>query len=173
MSVASAVRLFRARRGGKRQRLAASGLASGSRGVLDGSSQAGPLDGDPEVETLVELWSVGLLSAVTLQQIAASSQKAAPREAMRHLAELGTSGARPGNVHRDLCRKLDIGGMDIPKPELVTLPLWDAAAIPPVMREAPYPFLLPRELVAHMFEHYPLEFRRWLRGPACLSEFWA
>ena len=141
--------------------------------MLDGSCQAGPLDGDPEVETLVELWSVGLLSAVTLQQIAASSQKAAPREAMRHLAELGTSGARPGNVHRDLSRKLDLGRMDIPKPELIKLSLWDAAATPPIMRDELYPFLLPHEIVAHMFEFYPMEFRKWIRGSACLSEFWA
>ena len=62
--------------GGKHQKLARLALvASGVVSHASGSEvpvlpARGPLDGDAEVDTLLELWSLGLLSAITLQTIA-------------------------------------------------------------------------------------------------------
>eukprot|EP00969_Alexandrium_andersonii_P043885 1924383-Alexandrium_andersonii.AAC.1 len=59
---------FFALRGGKRQRLAralALGQASSASAgpVVEGSSRSGPLDGDAEVDLLVELYALGIISA--------------------------------------------------------------------------------------------------------------
>ena len=64
------------------------------------------LDGDREVETLLELWALGLLSAVTLCTIAIAANISAPRPQMTALAGIGTQGTYSNNCHRDLARKL-------------------------------------------------------------------
>ena len=56
------------------------------------AAPAGGLDGDPESELLVELWSMGMLPAVWVQAIAAASNAAAPRPQMGLLADLGSAG---------------------------------------------------------------------------------
>eukprot|EP00974_Lingulodinium_polyedra_P040493 3889142-Lingulodinium_polyedra.AAC.1 len=66
--------------GGKHQRLAraaltAGALASGSQDpiVPELFENKGPLEGYPEVEVLLELWSLGLVSAILLQTVAAAA----------------------------------------------------------------------------------------------------
>ena len=71
---ASSIRAFN----GKHQRLARAlpmgALASQASGsgepVLVGGLTVGPLDGDAEVDVLLELWSLGLMSAILLQTVA-------------------------------------------------------------------------------------------------------
>ena len=103
--------------GGKHQRLARAvalgtlaGQTSSSSGPpLPKTCELGPLDGDEEVDTLLELWALGLLSATLLQVIAASACQVAPRPQMQILNHLGAQGSHLGNAHRDLERKLNMG----------------------------------------------------------------
>ena len=103
--------------GGKHQRLAravvtaaVAARAAGSQDpVIPETLHASPLDGDAEVNVLLELWSLGLMSAVLLQSIAAAACVVAPRPTMRNLAKIGAAGAFQGNAHRDLERQLNRG----------------------------------------------------------------
>ena len=89
--------------GGKPQRLArvvvttvvAAGAAGSQGPVIPEAVRASPLDGDAEVHVLLELWSLGLMSVVLLQSIAAAACEVAPRPAMRNLAKIGAAGACP------------------------------------------------------------------------------
>ena len=79
--------------GGKHQRLARAEILGGLLGQAASSNEPirpedlrpGPLDGDDEVDTLLELWAMGLLSATLLQNIAASACNVAPRPQMTAL----------------------------------------------------------------------------------------
>ena len=74
--------------------------AAGSQGLgIPETLRASPLDGDAEVDVLVELWSLGLISVVLFQSIAAAACEVAPRPAMRNRAKIGTVGAFQGNAH--------------------------------------------------------------------------
>ena len=124
--------------GGKHQRVArlavaASLAASSHEPVLPEVFRKGPLDGDAEVDILLELWSLGLLTAVLLQKIALAACTVAPRAPMTALADIGTHGAFQGNAHRDLQRMLNQGPLDlyIPPPWHVKLPLLDVRKRPP------------------------------------------
>ena len=92
--------------GGKHQRLvrARLGTATASTGPASSNNATpqGPLEGDAEVDVLLELWALGILSASMVQYIAAAANKAAPRPQMATLAGLGTHGAWKANIHRDL-----------------------------------------------------------------------
>ena len=75
--------------GGKHQRLARAGVGASSsrtapshRGDAGPVLRPGPLDGDPEVDKLVELWSLGVITAKTVHEIAAAAVLVAPRPAM-------------------------------------------------------------------------------------------
>ena len=86
--------------GGKHQRLAravataavAAGAAGSQDPIIPEALRAGPLDGDAEVDVLLELWALGLMSVVLLQTIAAAACKVAPRPAMATLAKIGAPG---------------------------------------------------------------------------------
>jgi hypothetical protein len=84
------------------------------------------LDGDDEVDTLLELWALGLLSATLLQVIAASACNVAPRPQMQILSNIGSQVAHHGKAHRDLERKLNMGRLDtfVAKPLEVQLPFY-------------------------------------------------
>ena len=64
-----------ASRGGKHQRLRRFREIT----QIVAEENAGPLDGDGEVELLVELFGLGMVSANTLQQIGAAANLVAPR----------------------------------------------------------------------------------------------
>ena len=108
--------------GGKHQRLARILAIGGMAGQGASSSEAslpqqnpgrGPLDGDDEVDALIELWALGLISATVLQMIVAAACNVAPRPQMQVLKALGTSGIHANNAHRDLERKLNLGRLDL------------------------------------------------------------
>ena len=77
---------------------------------------AGPLDGDPEVDKLLELFALGLLSATTIRDIAGAAVQVAPRPQMNVLAALGTEGRHSNNIHRELSRKLMLNKLNLPEP---------------------------------------------------------
>ena len=94
MKRATSVRAF----GGKKQRLARCGSLPelfASHGSVGGT---GPLDGDAEVDVLLELWSLGLMSALLLQTIAQAACLVAPRPAMKRLSHIGAEGNVRGNA---------------------------------------------------------------------------
>ena len=91
----------------------------------------GPLDGDPEVEALVELWSLGQISASVLQQIAQAAVQVSPRRQMQALASTGTGGQYPANITRDLRRHLQLNDCDLPEPYMVNVSLLNPNLHPP------------------------------------------
>ena len=56
------------------------------------------------LNVLLELWSLGLMSAILLQTIAQAACQVAPRPPMEALARIGTSGDFSANAYRDLRR---------------------------------------------------------------------
>ena len=164
-------------RGGKRQRLrhafreAAGGPSSGA----EASTQHGPLEGDEEVELLIEYFALGILSAAAVRDICAASNRVSPRPQAEALASLGGSGSVRSNVHRDLVRKLKLGTINIAEPILVDLPMWSMNA---TSRHRPgrvpqkYPVMLPHELLASIYTAYPNKFQTYIVGPRPLRDFW-
>ena len=165
--------------GGKHQRLvrararveggaASSGVAPLLSSGPPSGSRLGPLDGDPEVDVLIELWSLGSLSAKTLHTIAKAAVKVAPRPTMSELASLSE-----GHCHRDLFRKLRLGMNDIPIPFMAELPLRDENTKPANLVEGrSYPSVCPGEFIADMVENHIEEFKTLL-GLSPLAEFWS
>ena len=166
-------------RGGKRQRLARA-LREHVAAAAPAASSQGPLDGDDEVEALVELFALGIISSRTVQELASAAQRMAPRPQMATLAGLGVSGAIQRNIHRDLVRKLRLGSLQIAEPMLIPLPMMSQNAVGrhrPGRVEQQYPVPLPHELLASIYTHHRAEFDRsilveshWKTiGPTCLA----
>ena len=80
--------------GGKHQRLAravalgtlAGPLSNNNEPLVPETLGCEPLDGDDEVDTLLELWALGVLSATLLQVVAASARNVSPRPQMQILS---------------------------------------------------------------------------------------
>eukprot|EP00974_Lingulodinium_polyedra_P037597 3606844-Lingulodinium_polyedra.AAC.1 len=160
---------FAVRFGGKRQRLQRALLAQAHGLDLPAERDArGPLDGDEEVDLLLELWALGLVSAKTLRDIAGASHRAAPRPQTEALSAIGKSGALSGNIHRDLARKLNLGGLNLPSVYMAPMPFWSTKSRPPAKVDMEYPVLLPHEILSCMYEFYPAEFNKVIRGTAPL-----
>ena len=128
------------------------------------------------MDLLLELFALGLLSATAVRDICAAAHRMAPRPQTGVLAALGGSGRFAANVHRDLVRKLKLGSLQIAEPILVNLPMWSERAVArhqPGRTEQEYPLMLPHELLACMYRHYPQEFEKYILGPRPLEEYWA
>ena len=160
------------RSGGKWQRLLYAQATRQPVGPLqDGPS--GLLDGDPEVDVLLELWALGQISGPTLQQIGQAANAAAPRPQIQTLSRLGGGGDNPGSIHRDLERKLRLGANPLPPPLCVDLPLWDAASHPPARVTRNYGVALPHELIACLFSDFRPFFDKYILGEEPLEAFWS
>ena len=161
-------------RGGKHQRLARA--ASPGCAILSDAGNSMPLHGDPEVDVLLELWSLGLMSALTLQVIASAACKVAPRPNMEALASIGAAGGAPGNAHRDLERKLNRGLLDdyIPRPWNIEVPMRDVKKRPPAVVPVGCPVMMPHEWLAAMWARSRSEFNDYILGGAGSSPagFW-
>ena len=123
----------------------------------------------------MELFALGILSATTIREIAAAAQKTAPRAHMATLAALGCTGEYKANIYRDLKAKLKLQTVKIAEPVLVSLPLWSPSAVlrhQPGLVEAKYPIMLPHELLASLWTHYPNYFKRYVLGEEPLQNFW-
>ena len=152
--------------------------ARGSGEVVVPYTQKGPLDGDPEVDTLLELWALGLLSAVVLQVIADAACKVAPRPPMQALANIGTKGDHKNNAHRDLTKKINQGRLDelISRPMYVDLPLLEVRRNRrlqgPRNITMQYPILLPHVLMHDLFHNYNGTFAKSVLGDGDMAGFW-
>ena len=100
-------------KGGRRQRRSRSwwdlgGEKHANASSASGTVPAGPLEGDPESRSPIELWGLGLLSATTLQHIGVVANRVASRPQVDALALLGTYGAYPASMHRVLLVKAQL-----------------------------------------------------------------
>ena len=157
--------------GGERQRLRRWALAKPLAKPLarpGRPSIEGPLDGDKEVELLIELWTLGLVAARTIRDIAAASHAMAPRPQTLALSIMGDN-----NLHRDLVRKLKLGALNLPQAYQVRLMLWDARQRPPRKSPVDFPILLPHEYLSCLYNEYPGHVRKYVHGELPLNEFWA
>ena len=78
---------------------------------------------------LLSLWAHGMLSATMIREIASCAlDDGAQHEELVHLAEAGSWGQQPGNIHRSILRRFckDVGlGQSLPvSPALTTRPPW-------------------------------------------------
>ena len=97
---------------------------------------------------------------------------------IQQLVQLGTWGANPGNINKEL--KHWLGAPTFPKPMMVTVPM--ATPKPKtgdaMTKEVQFPILLPREIISHVYHSHPALFSSlYLREsngqetPARLNEF--
>ena len=148
-------------------------VVEGAGSASSGLDQDGPLDGDPEVETLTELWAAGVITALILQQIAFAACQVAPRPQMEVLSRLGYAGVHTGNAHRDLMVKLKMGNNKVPDPYLTYLPAWDERPKPrPRQIECNFPFMLPHEMLSFLYSEFRDEFNKRFLGTQPLAQFW-
>ena len=124
---------------------------------------------------MLELWGLGLTSAVVLQSIASAACRVAPRAPMQALAEIGANGNILGNCHRDLERKLNMGTLNaqIASPWYIDLPLWDVRLRPPQVVHSKYRVLLPHIFLASLYGKNRSIFDRFVTGGADLEEWWS
>ena len=120
---------------------------------------------------LIDKWSWGLISAPMVQQIA----KCAVDDGASHpdvvaLSALGKSGTYQQNIYAELIRKL-------PPPKLSSslslIDVWMKKG-PFSRHQVSHPILLPHEMFAALFEHYPHVFNNTICGGASNppSKFW-
>ena len=159
-------------RGGCRQRRQRAQATAAAELVAVGGREAGPL-GKPAYQ-LVESWCWGELSAVRVQCLALCAvQDGCAEASLARLSKLGAEGAHAGNCHRDLLEFLR--RLKLPRtPEAVveTVPLRLRTEGPATLVEHPYMPL--HRLFAHMFQHWPSEWRKTVFGQAGqLGQWWA
>ena len=131
------------------------------------------LDGDPEAELLVELWSMGIIPANWVQHIAAASAAAAPRPQINLLANMGSAGQYTNNIARDFRRLLRLNENGIAEPLVLRIDMWDLSSTDVAPRVVDFPILLPHELIASIYERYPEEFELRISGrPGKVEAFW-
>lgn len=143
-------------------------------GHLTDEPGQGPLQGDPEVELLIELWTMGVLPAYMLQRIGAAACLIAPRPQMRALANLGAEGRYPANAASQLRALLRLNDNKICEPLLVDMPMWNATGHPPTVVVTKFPIMLPHEIMGSLYSHYPHAFQTWFSGEAGdIDSFWS
>ena len=98
---------------------------------------------------------------------------------IQHLAQLGTWGANPSNINREL--KHWLGEQTFPKPLMITAPLVTPKPKTgePMAQEVSFPVLLPHEVISHVWSNHPTLFSSLYIGEsngqetaAKLNEFW-
>ena len=92
-----------------------------------GQSSHRMLHDSPLPTSLVETWSMGLISAPCVQKLASSGVEelrragVTPHPILLALASVGTNGEYPGNTRRDLMIRYPVSPQ-LPKPVLVDVP---------------------------------------------------
>ena len=98
---------------------------------------------------------------------------------IQYLAQLGTWGANPGNINREL--KHWLGEPTFPKPLMITVPLVTPKPKTgePMAQEVSFPVLSPHEIISHVWSNHPTLFSSLYIGkssgqetPDKLEEFW-
>ena len=114
------------------------------------------------VSFLIEYWSLGLMSGHVLQMVATAAKK----DGLQHphvdfLARLGTNGVHEQNINRDLTKGLRrVPAQDAIKE--IVLPIKDPttkATVPTTQL-----IMLPHELFAILWQHYPNSFIQNVSG---------
>ena len=102
---------------------------------------------------LLSLWAHGLLSATMIREIASCAlDDGAQHEELVHLAEAGSWGQQPGNIHRSILRRFckDVG---LEKPISVSVPCIDNKTTLEKVEQAQ--IYLPHLVFAGLAENYP------------------
>ena len=144
-------------------------------GLSDSDDDSPPRDVemDPEKSELAsELlwrWAWGELPAVDVQKLS----KAAVRDGATHpelskIAALGSWGACPGHVHRDLTRRFTRHN-NMPHPDIIKVPAWDTRELKVV--DADCAIFNPHDWVATFCNDYEDDFHE-LFGIQELHDFW-
>ena len=161
MSSSSSAKRPRAPQGGCRQR--AERAANEANELVKPSALA---------RLLLERWAWGDLSGPSIQSIAqAAVIDGAVHEELNIIAKLGSSGAFPANIQRDLLRALQ------PTPvtnHLKKISIW-MRKVPGHIIQVEHDILLPHELFASMYEYYPETFLQRLCNGSVdnLKRFWS
>ena len=128
------------------------------------------------VSLLLQLWSLGVISAPIVQRIAAVcvgevlASGGTPSHTLRSLEKVGTNGAHPNLCRRDIIKKFTRQA-DMLKPLLVRVP-----CIPVKMLADTFvhwtgsPIMMPNEMFEHLWKDFPQKFKELLGGG--LSLFW-
>lgn len=138
-------------------------------GNHNAASSAGPTESSL-AHFLLEEWSWGFMSAVTVQKIA----KAAKDDGLQHadidaLAALGSSGKHSRNCHPELLRKLPPSPL-APETLLFTLPMKTGSL---GFRMVEQTMILPHVWFSMMYNHFPGAFRERVIGPeGAVEAFW-
>ena len=94
-------------------------------------------------ERLLEVAGWGRISPVVVQYLAEGGVRdGLAQEDIKHLAEIGSSGAFPGNCRRDLFRGVE-NSLSIPKPVNVTLPYVELVHGKRTLKYTEYPIIMP------------------------------
>lgn len=124
---------------------------------------------------LLNLWSWGEISTPLLQKIA----KAAVDDGIRlrdleSLAHLGSTGAYPGNMHRELCSKLKESVVSSSQSTIEVVYKNVRGSFGAFLRRH-VPILLPHELFSAIYHKYPEAFVSSILGggPHNIKEFWS
>ena len=136
--------------------------------------RAGPLDGDPETETLSEMWAMGTITAFDMWRIASAAVLVAPRPQMQAIADLGCHGLYPNKIASGLRKLQNRSPNDLPEPFSFKVPMHDPTMHPPQIVEYDYPISFLHEWLAALYEHYPAQFNAHIvGGQGAVSAFWA
>ena len=130
---------------------------------------------------LLSLWAHGLLSATMIREIASCAlDDGAQHEELVHLAEAGSWGQQPGNIHRSILRRFckDVG---LEKPISVSVPCIDNKTTLEKVEQAQ--IYLPHLVFAGLAENYPSFFedsmslkhleKFWLQVEKSVTSYWA
>ena len=118
---------------------------------------------------LLSLWAHGLLSATMIREIASCAlDDGAQHEELVHLAEAGSWGQQPGNIHRSILRRFckDVG---LEKPISVSVPCIDNKTTLEKVEQAQ--IYLPHLVFAGLAENYPSFFEDSM-SLKHLEKFW-
>lgn len=170
------------RRGGIRQRLEAAetqqATAGGARhqATAGGNHVANFVANSLLAAFLVEQFAWGHFSPQLIQKIAALAcadfdrareQEESSLDDLRNLAQLGSRGAFPNNVHRDLMARMS-AQVHLPEPFAINMPF--KAPLGDRLQSV----LLPHEMFASLYHDYPEAWKTYIVPDiATLSMFWA
>ena len=125
-------------------------------------------------QDLLQRWSLGSLSAATVQKIAHCAwQDGLHHPDIAKLASLGNHGQQPQNVQRDMLKWLQSYLGVMPTVLNMSLPMKTAVGEDTV-HTVEVPLVPLHRMLSHMYEHWPAEFAKRVSGPpGALEEFWS
>lgn len=156
-------------RGGMRQRVRQDAAIRAG----DTASGSGTCSKSTLANELLQRWSLGSLSAATVQKLALCATKDGLQHPdVKKLAALGGHGRQPQNCQRDMLHWLQSHLGSLPSVVQMDLPLRTGMG-QTALHTVQVPLLPLHRMVAHMYEHWPEEFKLRVSGqPGAVEEFW-